>query len=80
MITDEKQLQQAIEQMGRMYRALETIQAEVLPQSRQHFALMADGPLEEIRRLEREISAYVEQTLHSLECAEQDAPREASAA
>jgi hypothetical protein len=46
MITDEKQLQQAIEQMGRMYRALVTIQAEVLPQSRQHFALMADGPLE----------------------------------
>ena len=65
MITDEKQLEQAVEQMGRMCRALASLNAEVLPQSRQQFALMAEGPLEEIRRLEEEISQYVAQTLEN---------------
>ena len=65
MISDERQLEQAVEQMGRMCRALFTLNTEVLPQSRKQFALMAEGPLEEIRRLEKEISQYVTQTLTS---------------
>jgi hypothetical protein len=63
MITTEAQLQQAVHQMGRMYRALATLHSDVLPQSRQQFALMAEGPLEEMRRLEQEISAYISHTL-----------------
>ena len=63
MITNEAQFQQAATQMGRMYRALAALHSDVLPQSRQQFALMAEGPLEEMRRLEQEISAYVSHTL-----------------
>lgn len=65
MIVDEMQLEQAVEQMGRMCRALAALNSEVLPKSRQQFALMAEGPLEEIRRLEEEISLYVTNTLAS---------------
>jgi hypothetical protein len=67
MIDNESQLEQAVEQMGRMYRALAALNAEVLPKSRQRFAVMAEGPLEEIRRLDEEISQYISQTLASLE-------------
>jgi len=49
--------------MGRMYRALSSLRAEVLPKSRQHFALMAEGPLDELRRLERDVRAYVRRAL-----------------
>ena len=66
MIADERELQQVLEQMERMIRALFTLQAEILPQSRQQFALMAEGPLEEIRRLEQEIGDYVDEALQSL--------------
>ena len=65
MIADERQLEQAVDQMGRMCRALAALNIEVLPKSRQQFALMAEGPLEEIRRLEEEISGYVTLTLVS---------------
>lgn len=65
MIADEKQLEQAVERMGRMCRALAALNSEVVPKSRQQFALMAEGPLEEIHRLEAEISQYVTQTLAS---------------
>ncbi len=63
MITNEAQLKQAFEQMNRMVRALTALHEEVLPKSRQQFAQMAEGPLEEIRRLEQTISAYVNHTL-----------------
>lgn len=57
-ITNDQQLDLALEQLNRMYRALAAIKHEVLPVSEQRFALMAEGPLEEIRRLEESIGAY----------------------
>ena len=63
MLADERQLEQAVDQMGRMSRALAALNSEVLPKSRQQFALMAEGPLEAIRRLEEEISRYVTQEM-----------------
>ena len=65
MIANESQLEQAVEQMGRMCRALTALHTDVFPKSRQQFALMAEGPLEEIRRLEKEISRHVTQVLES---------------
>jgi hypothetical protein len=44
MIADERQLNQAIEQLARMYRALAALREQVLPHSRAQFALMAEGP------------------------------------
>lgn len=60
MIADDVQLQQAVEQIGRMQRALAYLCETALPASRQQFALMAEGPLDEIRRLEEEIYAYAQ--------------------
>jgi hypothetical protein len=58
MITTDEQLSQAVEQLGRMYRALSALKKEVLPVNGRQFALMAEGPLDEIRRLEGAIDAY----------------------
>jgi hypothetical protein len=35
-----------------------SLRKDVLPKSRQWFDLMAEGPVDEIRRLQREIDAY----------------------
>jgi hypothetical protein len=60
MIENTEQLQQAIEQMGRMQRILEGCRADILPKNPRNFAVFAEGPLDEIRKLEAEISEYVE--------------------
>jgi hypothetical protein len=67
MITDEGQLQQTLEQMERMLRVLFLLRENILPQSRERFAMMAEGPLEQIRRLQQEIEAYVDEVLQPLE-------------
>ena len=61
MITKDDQLQQAVEQLGRMYRALAALRAEVLPVNARQFALMAEWPIEEVQRLQAQIDAYVGQ-------------------
>jgi hypothetical protein len=61
MIKSEVQLGQAIEQMGRMQRILESYRADLLPKYPRNFAVFAEGPLDEIRNLQAEISAYVQQ-------------------
>ena len=58
MITNGEQLDLAIEQLGRMYRALADLKKEVLPVNARNFALMAEGPLDEIRRLEEQIGSF----------------------
>ena len=60
MIENIEQLQQAIEQMGRMQRILESYRADILPQNPRNFAVFAEGPLDEIHKLQAEIAAYVE--------------------
>jgi hypothetical protein len=59
MIETTDQLYQAIEQMGRMQRILESYRADILPKNPRNFAVFAEGPLEEIRRLQEEIDAYL---------------------
>jgi len=59
MIEDTDQLEQAIEQMGRMQRILDSYRADILPKNPRNFAVFAEGPLDEIRKLELEISAYL---------------------
>jgi hypothetical protein len=58
MITNDDQLQQAVEQLRRMYRALAALRAEVLPVNARQFALMAERPVDEIQRLQTQIDAY----------------------
>jgi hypothetical protein len=58
MITNDEQLNQAVERLGSMYRALAALRAEVLPVNARQFALMAEGPVDEIRRIQAQIDAY----------------------
>ena len=59
MIENTAQLEQAIDQMGRMQRILESYRADILPKNPRNFAVFAEWPLDEIRKLESEISDYV---------------------
>jgi len=58
MITNDEQLDQAVERLGCMYRAMAALRAEVLPVNARQFALMAEGPVDEIQRLQAQIDAY----------------------
>ena len=59
MITNNEQLDQAVERLGRMYRAMAALRVEVLPVNARQVALMAEGPIDEIQRLQAKIDAYV---------------------
>jgi hypothetical protein len=59
MIETTGQLEQAIDQMARMQRILESYRKDILPKNPRNFAVFAEGPLEEIRRLQADISDYL---------------------
>lgn len=59
MIQDGGQLQQSIEQLDRMYRALAEVHARVRPHDPTRYSLMAEGPLDEIHRLQADIESYL---------------------
>ena len=59
MIQTDGQLQQAIEQIERLYQGLDALRADILPKSRRNFAIVAEGPLDEIRKLQAEIDQYI---------------------
>ena len=48
-------LDQTVEQLGRMNEAIGALRRECLPGQPRKFAILAEGPLEEIRRLQAEI-------------------------
>ncbi len=48
-------LEQSVEQLERMNAALVALHRELLPREPRKFAILAEGPLEEIRRLRDEI-------------------------
>ena len=48
-------LTQTVEQLERMNEALGALRRECLPSQPRKFAILAEGPLEEIRRLQTEI-------------------------
>jgi len=60
MIETSEQLYQAIEQMGRMQRILESYRNEILTKNPRNFALLAEGPLEQVRQLQAQIDEYIQ--------------------
>ena len=58
MITNDAELSQSMEQLERMYRALAALRRDVFPANPRQFALLAEGPEEEIRRLQVAIDIY----------------------
>ena len=59
MIETSEQLYQAIEQMGRMQRILESYRNQILTKNPRNFALLAEGPLEQLRQLQEQIDEYL---------------------
>ena len=53
--TKEAILEQNLEQLELMARALASLRREHLPSQPRTFAILAEGPLEELRRLQLEI-------------------------
>jgi hypothetical protein len=61
-------LEQTVEQLERMNTALSALRRELLPRQPRKFAILAEGPLEEIRRLRDEIE-HLTETLAAAEAA-----------
>ena len=59
MINCPEQLGQAIEQMSRMQRILESYRNEILGKNPRNFAMLAEGPLDQIRQLQGQIDEYI---------------------
>ena len=50
MIETTAEVQQAIEQMGRMQRILESYRADILAKNPRNFGVFAEGPFDEIQK------------------------------
>ena len=61
MIQTEAQFQQAIGQIERLYQGLDALRRDVLHRNPRNFAILAEGPLDEIHKLQAEIDRYVSQ-------------------
>ena len=59
MIQNSPQLQQAIEQIERLYQGLNALRGDILPRNPRNFAVLAEGPLDEIKKLQTAIEQYV---------------------
>ena len=59
MIKNDRQLQQAIEQIERLYQGLNAMRGDILPKNPRNFAVLAEGPLDEIHKLQSEIDEYI---------------------
>lgn len=57
-ISTQGQMQQALEQLARLYEALAAMRGEIEPANPRNFAVLAEGHLEEIRRLQQELDEY----------------------
>ncbi len=58
MIRNNEGLVQALEAMGDMHRALVSLRKDILPVNPRNFAVYAEGPADEIRKLEEQIDEY----------------------
>jgi len=41
-------------------RAIDSLRADIFPQNPKNFAIMAEGPVDEIRKLQADIDAYIQ--------------------
>ena len=57
-ITTPSQMEQAIEHLGRIYQSLAALRREVEPINPRNFAVLAEGHVAEIRRLQQQLDEY----------------------
>ena len=61
MNRDLNRLRVTMEQMDRLIRALDDLKENVLPKDPTLFATMAEGPLDDLERLRKEVRKYVDE-------------------
>jgi hypothetical protein len=59
MIQTEAQLRQALEQIENLCRAVQSLRAEVFSKNPRNFAILAEGPVDEIRKLQVDVDDYL---------------------
>jgi hypothetical protein len=59
MIENDEQLDATLQALGCLYRGLSSLRKSVLPINPRQYALFAEGPLDEISKLQAEINAYL---------------------
>ena len=59
MIQTEAQLQQALEQIENLCRAVQSLRVDVFPNNPRNFAILAEGPVDEIRKLQVDVDDYL---------------------
>ena len=59
MIANDEELRATHEALGNLYRALSSLRQTVLPLNPRQYALLAEGPVDEINKLQLEIQAYL---------------------
>ena len=60
MIETPEQAYQAIEKMGRMPRILESYGNDLLSGNSKDFAILAEGPMEQLRQLQEQANKHIE--------------------
>jgi hypothetical protein len=59
MIQNESQLRQALEQIQNLCAAVDSLRADIFAKNSRNFAILAEGPLEQIRQLQGQVDEYV---------------------
>jgi hypothetical protein len=59
MIQTEAQLRQALEQIENLCRAVQSLRTEVFSKNPRNFAILAEGPVDEIRKLQVDVDDYL---------------------
>lgn len=59
MIQNEAQLRQALEQLQNLCAAVDSLRADIFAKNSRNFAVLAEGPLEQIRQLQVQVDEYV---------------------
>jgi hypothetical protein len=59
MINNDQQLRQASEAISDLYQALASYRARILPVNPRTYRLIAQGPLDEIRKIQEDIDSYL---------------------
>jgi len=77
MIENDEQLDATLQALGCLYRALSTLRKSVLPINPRQYALFAEGPLDEISKLQAEINEYLGLAENTVHAAPANALREA---
>ncbi len=59
MIETEAQLQQALDQIENLCHAVQSLRTDIFPRNPRNFAVLAEGPVDEIRKLQVDVDDYL---------------------